>query len=121
MSDLKFRFLCYSCQNILHDGPVDCDLEDWITCGTCGEQGEMWDFPCTLEDTGIWTIGGHWNNDPLTELTDAEVLQQFFWLIIPTIMVHGCHPYAIGTLEHCLRVIVHDEPEDHQIRGYTLT
>jgi hypothetical protein len=43
---------------------------------------------------------------------EEEVLKQFFWLLNPDFMVHGCHPYAIGSLEHCISVFNKTETED---------
>src|SRR5213594_1838048 len=99
---LGFKFVCPKCQSTVFLGAVDFDMEDWLECD-CGHGDEAWNFPHTIVGLGVWTLGGHYNNDPLTELTEQEVYQQFFWLLNPNMTVHGCQPYAIGSLEHCIR------------------
>ncbi len=108
---LGFKFVCPKCKNTVFLGKVDFDMEDWVEC-SCGHGDEAWCFPHTIIGIPVFTMGGHYNNDPLNVLTEEEVMKQFFWLLNPDFTVHGCHPYAIGSLEHCIAVFNKAEPED---------
>src|SRR5437867_11074050 len=101
-SVLVFQFICPKCGNIHYDGVVDFDMEDYWTCEKCSWANEAWCFPHTIKGTNLWTVGGHYNNDPMTHLTEEEVMDQFTNVPIHH-FCHGAEPYALGTLKEVLQ------------------
>src|SRR5574337_653508 len=97
-----FQFKCPVCQSLILEGPVTFDMEDQFDCSKCGFSEEAWMFPHTILGTGRWTIGGHYSNDPLAELSFDEVIGFFTWPINPQGIVHGAGDDVFGTFEECV-------------------
>lgn len=103
-----FEFLCpqclvAKCRTVVYEGAVGFDMEDWMECNECNWGQEAWMFPHTIKGTDLWTVGGHYSNDPLSELSLETVLAMFVWPKKPTVGVHGCDPHFIGTLDECIQ------------------
>jgi len=100
-----FAFLCPRCAGVVYRGVVDFDLEIEWDCPSCGFYEELWMFPHTL-DGKLFTVGGHYTNDPLTELPLEFVLKMFLWCEAKEpILVHGAEPHVLGTFEECVEAL----------------
>ena len=98
-----FQFKCPACEKIVYEGIVDFDMENEETCEECGWEDEIWMFPHTILGSNLWTIGGHYSNDPLSHLPLKDTVHYFLWLIADDQkMVHGRSPYHLGTYEECV-------------------
>ena len=97
-----FRFECPNDRALVYEGPVGFDMEDQFDCPECGLSEEAWMFPHTIVGTNLWTIGGHYSNDPLVELDYKDVIGFFIWPKFPKDMVHGAGEDILGTFEECV-------------------
>jgi len=101
-----FEFVCPRCKRRLYKGVVDWNLEEWRSCANCGWKEESWLFPHTLCGSNLWTVGGHYGNDPPVALPIETVLEFFFWCVRDkAILVHGCEPHVLGTLKECIEAL----------------
>jgi len=100
-----FTFLCPRCGDLVYRGVVDFDLEEPRECQGCGFWEEFWLFPHTL-DQRLFTVGGHYTNDPMTALPLEDVLKMFLWCEREEqIFVHGAEPHVLGTFEECVEAM----------------
>jgi len=100
-----FTFRCPRCRQVVYRGAVGFDLEEPWECPECQFYEELWMFPHTL-DGALFTVGGHYTNDPMTELPIEDVLKMFLWCESQeSILVHGAKPHVLGTFEECVEAL----------------
>jgi len=83
-------------------------------CQECFKRHGIGLGPHTL-DGKLFTVGGHYINEPMTTMSVEAVLKYFLWCERPEdefILVHGAEPHVLGTFEECV--------EEMRRHGYDL-
>jgi len=108
-----FRFVCPRCKHVLFEGVANFDMESEFECIRCGFEDEAWFFPHTIVGSNLWTIGGHYTNDPLTSFDLETVVEYFLWPKLKSLPVHGGAPHHLGTLEECCKKALRSDNDNY--------